>query len=242
MKRLGSTFLTLSLVVCSLVGCGALVGCDQKPSPKGSQEKPAPAQGALPAPDFSVKPKMEGALFTWVDKDGSFQLTDRPEAVPEHARKTVRVVADGHSPGGPDHVYVVDLSALSQNGPLPVRSLPRGQWEAMGKALRDKKVAELAPPKSENAPSPADLGVDAIVYGADWCKPCHLAEDYLKKKGARVVKKDIEEDPTAAAEMREKLKRAGLGGSSIPILDVGGTILKGFSEGAIDSALRRVKK
>lgn len=236
MERFCTTFLALSLVVCGLFGC------DHEPSPKGSEEKPAQTTGGLPAPDFSVQPKMEGALFTWVDKDGSFQLTDSPEAVPEHARKTVRIVVDGHSPGGPEHVYVVDLSALSQNGPLPVRSLGRSEWEAMGKALRDKKVAELAPPSDDSAPSPTDLGVDAIVYGADWCKPCHLAEAYLKKKGARVVKKDIEEDPAAAAEMREKLKRAGLGGSSIPILDVGGTILKGFSEGAVDSALKRIKK
>jgi glutaredoxin len=185
---------------------------------------------------------MKGALFTWVDKDGSFQLADSPEAVPEHARKTVRVVAEGHSPGGPEHVYVVDLSQLAQNGPLPLRSMARQEWEGIGKALRDKTVQALTPKNDPSAPSPADLGVDAIVYGADWCKPCHLAEDYLKKKGARVVKKDIEEDPAAAAEMRQKLQRAGLGGSSIPILDVGGTILKGFSEGAIDSALLRAKK
>lgn len=222
--------------------CAFASGCDEKREDSPTEKQAAHPVGGLPAPDFAVKPKMEGALFTWVDKDGSFQLTDSPEAVPEHARKTVRVVADGHSPGGPDHVFVVDLSALAQNGPLPVRSISRGEWEAMGKALRDKKVQELTPPSEPSAPTPADLGVDAIVYGADWCKPCHLAEDYLKKKGVRVVKKDIEEDPAAAAEMRQKLKSAGLGGSSIPILDVGGTILKGFSEAAVDSALKRAQK
>jgi hypothetical protein len=66
-----------------------------------------------------------------------------------------------------------------------------------------------------------------------------LAEDYLKKRGARVVKKDIEEDPSAAAEMRRKLKSAGMSGSSIPVLDVGGTILRGFSESSVESALKR---
>lgn len=230
-----------SLLLLSLV-LSVLTGCDEKHSPEESQKEVAVSADRLPPPDFSVNPKMEGALFTWVDKDGSFQLADKPEAVPEHARKIVRVVADGHSPGGPDHVYVVDLSNLSQEGSLPVRSITRTDWEGMGKTLRDKKVAELAPPTEPSTNSPADLGVDAIVYGADWCKPCHLAEDYLKKKGARVVKKDIEEDPAAATEMRQKLKGAGLGGSSIPILDVGGTILKGFSEGAIDSALKRARK
>lgn len=234
--RLFYPSLLLGLFLCTLAGC------DEKNSADEPHNDPAVSAEGLPSPGFSVNPEMEGALFTWVDKDGSFQLSDSPESVPPHARKIVRVVADGHSPGGPDHVYVVDLSELAQNGPLPVRSIPRIEWERMGKALRDKKIAQLAPPSEPSAESPAALGVDAIVYGAEWCKPCHLAEDYLKKMGARVVKKDIEEDPAAAAEMRQKLKSAGLGGSSIPILDVGGTILKGFSEGAIDSALKRAKK
>lgn len=219
----------------------AIPACDE-PIEESTTEEKAPTPTDLPGPDFSVNPEMENALFTWVDDDGSFQLADKPEAVPEKSRKNVRVVVDGHSPGGPEHVYVVDLTKLDQGGPLPVKSIPRRDWEAMGKAARDEKIAKLAPPDEPDAPTPADLGVDAIVYGADWCKPCHMAEDYLKKKGARVVKKDIEEDPSAATEMRAKLKRAGLGGSSIPILDVGGTILKGFSEGAIDAALKRAKQ
>jgi len=232
----------LRLTKFSLIGLFALTVACEKPESESQKEEKAPEAADLPGPDFSVQPKMENALFTWVDEDGSFQLTDKPEEVPEKARKTVRVVAEGHSPGGPDHVYVVDLTKLDAGGPLPVQSIPRKSWEEMGKAAREKKIAQLAPPEEPQAPSPADLGVDAIVYGADWCKPCHMAEDYLKKKGARVIKKDIEEDASAAAEMRAKLKRAGLGGSSIPILDVGGTILKGFSEGAIDAALKQAKK
>jgi len=127
--------------------------------------------------------------------------------------------------------------------PLKVQTLARKSWEDTGRGMRDQRVAALAPPPQEKSgASPGDLGVDAIVYGADWCKPCHLAEDYLKSKGARVIKKDIEEDPAAASEMRQKLKAAGMSGSSIPIVDVGGTILRGFSERAIDAALGRAKK
>ena len=85
-------------------------------------------------------------------------------------------------------------------------------------------------------------GVDAVIYGAEWCGPCHQAEAYLKKKGLSVVKKDIEKDATAAKEMRAKLKSAGLGGSSIPILDVGGVVLVGFSPRAIEAALKRAAR
>jgi hypothetical protein len=41
--------------------------------------------------------------------------------------------------------------------------------------------------------------------------------------------------------MQKKLKAANMQGSSIPVLDVGGTILKGFSTTSIDQALAQAK-
>jgi hypothetical protein len=49
----------------------------------------------------------------------------------------------------------------------------------------------------------------------------------------------VETTPGAAAEMREKLARAGRHGGSIPVIDVRGQILVGFSAAAIDVALGR---
>lgn len=224
------------------VPCLGLPACSRAESTAASLEETSGRPGDIPAADFSVTKDTKGALFTWVDHDGSFQLTDVASEVPQYARGRVRVVAEGHSPGSAEYIYVVDLSEVDNGANISPRALLRSDWEGTGKAERDKKVAELTPKEEPKGPSPADLGVDAIVYGADWCKPCHLAEDYLRRKGAKVVKKDIEEDPKAASEMRQKLTTAGMSGSSIPIIDVGGTILRGFSEQAIDSALRRVNK
>jgi hypothetical protein len=53
------------------------------------------------------------------------------------------------------------------------------------------------------------------------------------------VMKDVDETPSAAAEMREKLARAGHHGGSIPVIDVRGQILIGFSPEAIDRALAK---
>jgi glutaredoxin len=230
----------LPRLAASLVSVTLCLGCSRKPS-SDHDEKPElqSEEKDFPEADFTVKKGMTDGLFTWIDQDGSFQIADKPEDVPAHGRSTVRVVKEGHSPGGPEHVYVVDLTALDQKSKFDVRAITRTEWEVLGKKQRDDRVAALVPPPTKDDPSPADLGVDAIVYGADWCKPCHLAEDYLKKRGARVVKKDIEEDPSAAAEMRRKLKSAGMSGSSIPVLDVGGTILRGFSESSVESALKR---
>ncbi len=80
-----------------------------------------------------------------------------------------------------------------------------------------------------------------IIYGASWCHPCHEAQAYLKSKGVAVVMKDIEEDPGAAAEMRQKLERSGQRGGSIPVIDVKGQILVGYSSGALDRTLARAQ-
>jgi glutaredoxin len=80
--------------------------------------------------------------------------------------------------------------------------------------------------------------VVAIIYGASWCKPCHAAEDYLKGRGVTVVMKDIEASEAAQAEMQQKLARVGRAGASIPVIDVMGQILIGYSPGSLDSAIR----
>ncbi|MDQ2646304.1 MAG: NrdH-redoxin, partial [Myxococcota bacterium] len=84
-------------------------------------------------------------------------------------------------------------------------------------------------------------GVQAVIYGAAWCKPCHDAERYLKQRGVNVVKKDIEENEAAAAEMRRKLERAGLGGASIPVIDIMGRVMQGFSTAALDRAIEAAR-
>ena len=42
--------------------------------------------------------------------------------------------------------------------------------------------------------------------------------------------------------MMRKLKSAGMGGASIPVIDVHGTILRGFSPRALDAAIRKARK
>lgn len=229
-----------SLLVCCILSFSVLSGCKSK-STSSREEDGAPKKA--PAVAFEAGPKTAGVLYTWVDADGSFHLTEKAEEIPQERRDQVRIVVDGKSTGSAEYVYVANLNEV-HDGQYALSAMPRTEWENLGKAGRDRKLAELAPEKTPGADldkSLADLGVDAIIYGADWCKPCHLAEDYLKSKGVRVVKKDIEEDPSAAGEMQAVLKSAGLSGSSIPVLNVGGTVLRGFSAKAIDAALERAK-
>lgn len=225
-RRSPQTNTTVALVLASVV---LLSGC--RSENPGSQDA---AASAAPR-ELTVDLKDPNLAFIWVDSEGNFQTTTDRGEIPKESTTVVRLLGVAQAETDPEHVLVIDLSS---GGAPKARSMPREEWEGQGKALRQARV-DAARPRPIEPAQIAEGGLNAVVYGASWCKPCHLAEDYLKGKGIRVTKKDIEEDPGASAEMRQKLAGAGLGGASIPVLDVGGTILVGFSTSAVDRAIER---
>lgn len=217
-----------------------LMGCESPGATPNAEPSGAPKALAKSKQISLTEP---GLLFIWVAEDGSFQTTTDPKTIVSSAQKRVRVIAESLGPGDPATVYVADLSASSEH--LSVETLPREKWDELGAAQRKARAQAAKPPEAPEAKQtePAASGeIRAIVYGADWCRPCHDAEAYLKSKGLQVLKRDIEEDSSAAQEMQTKLRAAGLRSSGIPVLDVGGTMLLGFSRSAVDTAVARAKK
>jgi glutaredoxin len=204
-----------------------------------------------------LKDDTQKLLLTWVDEKGDFHVVQKVADVPEAARTAVRVVLTDKEAGTGAVVYVADLRSKNSDGSYLVKTMARGQWDEVGAARRKQRLeALLAPPAASagsEAPRPGATGgeanpkarsatVIAVVYGADWCKPCHDAERYLRQKGVTVIKKDIEQSDGARAELQSKLQRAGLPASaSIPIIDVMGRMIVGFSPGALDRALDAVR-
>jgi glutaredoxin len=172
----------------------------------------------------------------------------------------VRVVPTDQAEGSGASVYVADLTVKRPDGTYAVSTLPRSEWEKLGADLRKTRMEALAPSAKPAAPEgsagagnavagnptldaqQANGAVSAIIYGADWCKPCHDAQRYLESLGVSVTKKNIEESRSAQAEMQEKLARSNRAGSSIPVIDVMGRIFVGYNPGslkqAVDSARR----
>lgn len=71
------------------------------------------------------------------------------------------------------------------------------------------------------------------LYGTSWCGVCAEARAYFRKNGIAFADKDIEADPSAAAELRRKAP----GASGVPVIDVAGDIMPGFSASAMDAKL-----
>jgi glutaredoxin len=236
------------LVVVALLVMG--VGCRSREPSTDKAGGAAPRSDELPK--LVVKADTPNLLLTWIDDKGDFHVVQKPADVPTSGRKQVRVVVTDKEAGTGEVVYVANLDETTADGSYRLKSMTRAAWDELGASLRKARLEALAPsaapppsatPTEDDssgpkAPKVPGIKVVAIVYGASWCKPCHSAEDYLKGRGVTVVMKDIEASEAAQAEMQQKLARVGRAGASIPVIDVMGQILVGYSPGALDSAIR----
>jgi glutaredoxin len=195
---------------------------------------------------LTVRADSKGLLLTWFDDFGDFHVAQSVAEVPLNRREHVRVV-DPSKPDGTkdDRIFVADLRRAQPDGRFPIRTSTRREFEKLASSNGQQNgptVPATAAPNPEapsaNGPAiPANPQTAVIIYGAEWCQPCHQAASYLTRKGGKIQEKDIEVDPAAASEMREKLKKAGLHGGSIPVIDVRGRMLVGFDRGEVDRAL-----
>ena len=71
-----------------------------------------------------------------------------------------------------------------------------------------------------------------VLYATDWCGYCKLTRRFLDQKGIPFKEYDIEKN----AEARKVYE--ALGGRGIPVLDVNGTLIRGYEPEAILAALK----
>ena len=193
---------------------------------------------AVPEPGFAVRTDSTDVVFAWFDAEGRSHAVTRAEEVPEAARELVRVDPSRPELRRPGWIWMTNLRAPGASGALPLRAV---RAESLATVLR-ARVGQAGPLGSTVLVATADAATahgpsQVIVYGASWCSACHQAAAYLTSRHVALVEKVIEQDAAAAQEMREKAQRAGVATGSIPILDVRGHVMVGFSAAAIDRAL-----
>jgi glutaredoxin-like YruB-family protein len=125
-------------------------------------------------------------------------------------------------------------------------SPPKG---AAAKELKIKQTNQFGPPPQEEenrspvksgktAPKLRDLrDISVVLYMTDWCPYCRKAREYLVSQGVSFTEYDIDKDKGKREEMRRKS-----GSTSIPVIDVEGTVIRGFSPEAISSAINSKRR
>jgi glutaredoxin len=191
---------------------------------------------------IQVRDDRTDLLFVWIDESGDTHVETTIAGVPADHRDIVRVM-DPSVQATSDRVVLVTLGTKLPDGGYATRVAPRDEFENVAMTRRKEHGVAVVPSSGAArtaAAAAADQGTArpaVIIYGAEWCGPCHQAAAYLRQRGIQYVEKDIEKDQAASQEMRAKLRAAGLSGGSIPVIDVRGRVLQGFSASAIESAL-----
>jgi len=122
-----------------------------------------------------------------------------------------------------------------ENGNLHFTDTPPAGTKAK-KILEDrsesKHQAKTSTSPNSRTPAKRDYrDIQVTIYTTSWCPYCKRAKEYLNSLKVNYTEYDIEKDEDKAAEFKSK------GGSGVPLLDIEGTILKGYSPASIKSAL-----
>jgi glutaredoxin len=196
-------------------------------------------QGVADQPQVELTDATKDVLLTWIDDGGDFHVAQSISEVKDAYKEHVRVVFTAKDTVNPDQVYVADLRQRDEKGGYRVRSISRSTWEEFGASHRKSRLEALGTP-SVMAPDAGKNATDvvAVIYGAEWCKACHDTAHYLSTKGVKFVEKDVDKSSVIQAELQAKFARAHVPAtSSIPVTDINGRLVVGFSPSALDSAI-----
>ena len=93
------------------------------------------------------------------------------------------------------------------------------------------KVERLFNP-SQVASEQVRASARVVLYATEWCGYCKQIRRFLDQKGIAYKAFDIEKDAVARKDYE------ALGGGGIPIIDVNGTLIRGYDPDAILAALK----
>jgi len=77
--------------------------------------------------------------------------------------------------------------------------------------------------------------INVIMYMTAWCPYCTKAREYIRSLGVNLIEYNVETD---RGKEKEMLQKSG-GSKGVPLIDVEGIILRGYSPSAIKAAIER---
>jgi glutaredoxin-like YruB-family protein len=212
-----------------LLGIG-LAGCEQiedwfadeppagpadravQPSEPGPAQAGQPTQPADPADLSRIAPAgpMLG-VYKFEDDRGVIHYVDSLAKVPARYRKKA------HHPQGGSYT-IVEATPIDE-------LLEKNKIDPRRYQTKGGKPTKVQQRKHDRV----------ILYTTSWCGYCTRARQFLESRQVAFVEKNVERDRAALEEM---LTKSG-GARGVPVIDVYGTVLRGFSAAQVDQALGR---
>jgi glutaredoxin len=97
------------------------------------------------------------------------------------------------------------------------------------------KVNSLKPKSEITEEERPYSSIRVIMYITSWCGYCRKAREYLQSLRVNLVEYDVEKNPSMEKEM---LSKSG-GAKGVPLIDVEGIIIRGYSPGEIKDAVEK---
>lgn len=183
-------------------------------------------------PEIVISKENKNLLFSYIDKEGNFKDVQSIDDVPQEYRRQV-VVFDLSLP--PEKrmahriIYLADLREPNSDGRYKYTVASRYEFES--------NLKEFGQPVMGGDSGSLDK-VGVTIYTTSWCSVCAELRKYLRRRGVSFIEKDIEKDPSAQAEMLNKLRLRGMRGSGVPVIDINGEIIVGFNKEILDSKIK----
>jgi len=155
----------------------------------------------------------ERTYYRYMDAGGSLHFVDSLERVPEAFRASARPLSMSaeKAHAAPSLTRAAASSAAAKRRP----------FSGSGAAVQ---------PPAARARRGASSGV--VVYTTSWCGWCRKTIAWLNEQGVDYENRDIERNPAWRDELIEKT-----GGTSIPVVEIDGELIRGFSPGRMAELL-----
>jgi glutaredoxin-like YruB-family protein len=172
-------------------------------------EVPVEEQPAPAASERKLTGPMEG-IYKFTDEYGVIHFVDSIEKVPKKYRKRARNPTGGA-------VSIIPSSSIDEL--LDKQGIDHRKYRRKGRKGKGSQA------KSHG---------EVYLYTTSWCPACKRAKAFLRREGVKFTEKDVENN---RANLEEMLKKSG-GARGVPVIDVNGTIMRGFSARALKQALK----
>jgi len=206
------------LVFAAIVGLAAVlmlgVGCNRVDAGPDKETGAAPSPAGPPAGSdlSSLGPDADTRIYyQYIDERGGVRFAERLDDVPESWR---------------DKVGYLELDSPPPMSP------------AEAKRVRDDRYAKANPSSARTGSASSGTGEassgqqsEVLLYYADWCGYCVKAKRHLDRAGVDYTLRDVD-NPHIKRELLEKTGQKG-----IPVIEVNGRIMKGYSASSLDALL-----